>query len=110
MNNREWEYTHQEELKMRCFEGYDIRRVICGGCGREFYTQVRSKKYCGHLHCPDVAYHKTLKQRRLINRQNTICVVCGRPFTPKRIDGVYCSNACRQKAYRQRLSSQISLE
>ena len=29
------------------------------------------------------------------------CKVCGKVFTPTRSDGVYCSNACRQKAYRQ---------
>jgi hypothetical protein len=31
------------------------------------------------------------------------CQVCGRTFTPARSDAVYCSSACRQKAYRQRL-------
>ena len=30
-----------------------------------------------------------------------VCKVCGKVFTPKRSDGVCCSNACRQKAYRQ---------
>jgi hypothetical protein len=28
---------------------------------------------------------------------------CGRTFTPARADAAYCSNACRQRAYRQRV-------
>lgn len=30
------------------------------------------------------------------------CATCTRQFTPARSDARYCSNACRQKAYRQR--------
>jgi hypothetical protein len=30
------------------------------------------------------------------------CEQCGRRFTGVRSDAVYCSNACRQRAYRQR--------
>jgi predicted nucleic acid-binding Zn ribbon protein len=30
------------------------------------------------------------------------CEVCGRRFTGVRADARYCSNACRQTAYRQR--------
>jgi hypothetical protein len=30
------------------------------------------------------------------------CEVCGRRFTGVRADALYCSNACRQKAYRDR--------
>ena len=31
------------------------------------------------------------------------CYECQRPFRSRRIDAVYCSNACRQQAYRKRL-------
>jgi hypothetical protein len=31
-----------------------------------------------------------------------LCDVCGERFTPKRSDARYCSNACRQDAYRKR--------
>ena len=37
-----------------------------------------------------------------------ICKGCGKAFTPKRSDAVYCSNACRQKAYRQNVADNAS--
>ena len=30
------------------------------------------------------------------------CEACGEPFAPTRADARYCSNACRQDAYRER--------
>jgi hypothetical protein len=30
------------------------------------------------------------------------CVTCGKRFAPARTDAVYCSNGCRQRAYRER--------
>jgi hypothetical protein len=41
-------------------------------------------------------------QERYRARQNTICMVCGAAFTPPRGDALYCSDACKQKSYRQR--------
>ena len=106
--NYEWEYENQELLKSwyeRKISGESpdsaVRRIICKGCGRVFYTQIATKKYCDYHLCGNRGYQKDLKQRRLEKRKDTICKGCGKPFTPKRADAVYCSNACRQKAYRQ---------
>jgi predicted nucleic acid-binding Zn ribbon protein len=33
------------------------------------------------------------------------CAVCGTEFRPWRGDARYCSNACRQKAYRRRVKA-----
>jgi len=33
------------------------------------------------------------------------CSTCGEPFIPWRPQAVFCSSACRQKAYRQRLAA-----
>jgi hypothetical protein len=38
----------------------------------------------------------------LIRGHLRACEVCGRRFTGVRADARYCSNACRQTAYRQR--------
>jgi uncharacterized OB-fold protein len=35
------------------------------------------------------------------------CKGCGKTFTPKRSDAVYCSNACRQRAYRQSVTDEV---
>jgi len=32
------------------------------------------------------------------------CAACERLFAPKRLDAVYCSNACRQRAYRRNMA------
>lgn len=34
-----------------------------------------------------------------------LCPRCGRAFTARRVEGMYCSNACRQAAHRRRHSS-----
>ena len=108
MWNCDWEYENQENLK-HCNEeqlsgetpNYVVRKIICKGCGRVFYTQITTKKYCYYGLCGNQGYQKNLKQRRLEKRQNRVCKVCGKAFTPKRADAVYCCNACRQKTYRR---------
>jgi hypothetical protein len=34
----------------------------------------------------------------------TVCAQCGKPYRPQRSDSKACSDACRQRAYRERLS------
>ena len=52
MTNEEWEQNNQDYLKESYEEtgfttgGYAIRKLICGGCGRVFYTTIYTKKYC----------------------------------------------------------------
>ena len=107
--NCDWEYENQGTLKAWYVEQLisgeldgPVRRIICKGCGRVFYTQIPTKKYCYYYRCGNRGYQKELKQRRLEKRKDMVCKCCGRTFTPKRIDAAYCSNACRQKAYRMR--------
>jgi len=80
------------------------------GRGRYFlpYTLIETKKYCYYGLCGNRGYQKDLKQRRLEKRKNRICKGCGKTFTPKRSDAVYCSNACRQRAYRQSVTDKVS--
>ena len=53
MWNCEWEYKNQAYLKERYEEKmsgklpyHPVRKIICKGCGREFYTNIETKKYC----------------------------------------------------------------
>ena len=52
MTNEKWEQNNQDYLKESYEEtgfttgGYAIRKLICGGCGRVFYTTIYTKKYC----------------------------------------------------------------
>lgn len=109
-NSSLWEQENQEKIKADYFERlrngtsdtyvYPIRRIICGGCGKVFYTYIRSKKYCNER-CCNLGFWKHKREERLEKRKDMICKTCGKIFTPKRSDAVYCCNACRQKAYRQ---------
>lgn len=62
---------------------------------------VKSKKYCDYYTCGKLGNWKRQRQKRLAQRTGLVCRCCGKTFTPKRKDAVYCSNACRQKSYRQ---------
>lgn len=113
-NSSLWEQENQERLRddyfYRCAHGiqndyvYPIRRIICEGCGNIFYTMVPVKKYCNER-CCYLGFWKHKREKRLAMRKDTVCKTCGNTFTPKRSDAVYCSNACRQKAYRQSVTT-----
>lgn len=112
--NCDWEYENQETLRewyRQKISGEEpdlvVRRIICKGCGREFYTQIPTKKYCYYGLCGNRGYQKELKQRRLEKRKDMVCKGCGKTFTPKRVDALYCSNACRQRAYRQSVTDKL---
>lgn len=111
--NCDWEYDNQDILKSwyeqqitEKAEG-TVRKIICKGCGRAFYTQIKTKKYCYYGLCGNRGYQKELKQRRLEQRRDTVCQTCGQTFTPKRSDARFCCNACRQKAYRQSVTDKL---
>ena len=115
MWNCDWEYENQETLKQWYEEKLAgirpnsiVRKIVCKGCGRDFYTLIETKKYCYYHLCGNRGYQKDLKQRRLEKRQNRVCKGCGKTFTPKRSDAVYCCNACRQRAYRQSVTDKVS--
>ena len=113
-NNSLWEQENQEELRHDYFyqmsnggpESFvcPVRRIICEGCGKVFYTTVPTKKYCNER-CCSLGFWKHKREKRLEKRKDTVCKTCGNTFTPKRSDAVYCSNACRQKAYRQSVTA-----
>lgn len=44
---------------------------------------------------------KKRKERKALEKQK-VCVVCKKRFTAKKKDAMYCSDACKQKAYRER--------
>jgi len=47
--------------------------------------------------------HRHSKQPRKVEHQPQACQECGEQFTPKRSAAKFCSPACRQSAYRERL-------
>ena len=110
VTNEEWEQNNQDYLKESYEEtgfttgGYAIRKLICGGCGRVFYTTIYTKKYCHSYWCGNQANNRRQREYRQMRRQDLVCQCCGEKFTPKRAGARYCSNACRQKDYRKRVT------
>ena len=39
-----------------------------------------------------------------------VCAQCGSEYSPARLDAVYCSPACRQRAYRSRNAKTVTAE
>ena len=116
MTNEKWEQNNQDYLKESYEEtgfttgGYAIRKLICGGCGRVFYTTIYTKKYCHSYWCGNQANNRRQREYRQMRRQDLVCQCYGEKFTPKRADARYCSNACRQKDYRKRVTDAASAQ
>lgn len=87
-----------------CFNGdySEIERFkhTCEVCNKTVYA-IMFNGTCGE-HCRQ---HKRYKKHRTklkaLEPQST-CAICSTQFTPNRTDSRYCSNKCRQKAYRLR--------
>jgi ribosomal protein L24E len=86
-------------------------QTSCKGCGRPMLTPHRS----GRAITWTGDYRSILAQtcsarceqryRRKLNREQRpeiACTVCSKSFRPNRADAKFCSNACRQWAYRRR--------
>jgi len=66
-------------------------------------------KYCGttqmgknFTRCCTRCYQRRLRAARAAQRLDCVCASCSKQFKPKRSDAVYCSVACKQRAYRLR--------
>lgn len=115
-DNSLWEQENQDLLKEWYQEKVSgkepdlrVRKIHCEGCGAVFYTQVHSKRYCNGW-CAKLGYWKHQRQKRLADRTDRVCAVCGKKFIPARSDALYCSNACRQSAYRQRVTDKSCVQ
>src|SRR5262249_3847371 len=80
-----------------------FREQSCEHCGRPIFTPGGWKPYrraiCSRK-CRGALETARAKELRSLRRAERECLRCRRRFTPKRIDGQYCSVACKQAAYR----------
>jgi hypothetical protein len=82
-----------------------FREQNCEHCGRPVFTPShwkRNRAICSPK-CRGALETSRAKQLRTLRRTERECPIYRRKFTPKRIDGRYCSIACKQAAYRWRL-------
>ena len=74
MTNEKWEQNNQDYLKESYEEtgftagGYAVRKLICGGCGRVFYTTIYTKKYCHSYWCGNQANNRRQREYRHMRR------------------------------------------
>jgi hypothetical protein len=84
----------------------------CEGCGRDVYQAMRvipSRTFCC-MKCEDSARAAEARHRRAEARGTTrTCQACGETFEPTRSDSKYCGAACKQKAYRRRVTDGESI-
>ena len=103
MTTEQWERENHPTLKAMYEEGgYGVRKFRCGYCRKILYTQTHNRKYCRYETCGHKALNLRKSIQRRLERGELICACCGKPFDPTRADARFCSNACRQKSYRQR--------
>lgn len=73
----------------------------CKQCGKTFYSYNNNNpKYCSYR-CANEVYITKRKEIKALEKQKE-CEICGKPYTAKKKDSRYCSNACKQKAYRMK--------
>ena len=86
---------------------WDYDAQPCETCSRPVVNQLtRLVRY--HIFCSQRCERTYHFERQTRKRQEEadlgrVCVGCGTGFTASRSDTAYCSSACRQKAYRQRV-------
>ena len=77
----------------------------CEGCGRPVHDEWRlpPRKYvlCCEA-CSPKAQAARARATRAKSREGKTCPLCEKSFVPSRIDALFCSVACKQRAYRAR--------
>ena len=80
----------------------------CKNCGRPVYRQRdRWRRFtfccerCAQTTFVGIANTAAKAWRAKARGSSRPCKQCSKPFKPARTDARYCSNACRQRAYRQ---------
>jgi hypothetical protein len=84
----------------------------CEGCGRPVHYKM-DHIYRQHSFCSEVCQSKVLsatataaaRQQRAEARGTRTCENCDKIFTPTRTDVRFCSAACKQRAYRRRVTA-----
>ena len=94
-DNRPTDEEQQQLIDYANRNGITLKK--CPVCNR--YIPEYGNVYCSDR-CKNDAYIERRHQRHEEQLQK-ICVVCGKEFTAKRTDTKYCSNACKQSAYRR---------
>jgi hypothetical protein len=113
--SKRWLATHAPRPCRECegaFEPTDLRQVYCSPpCQKRYARRVAKMAARNGNGLPPkggpVATHnpRSSAGSPVTNEALPTCAQCATQFEPVRTDQRYCSNACRQRAYRERTSS-----
>jgi hypothetical protein len=73
----------------------------CPGCGIAMSFSSLDAYTTRWVACSTRCYQRAWRRSRRMKA--TLCAMCRRPFQSPRTDARFCSPACRQRAYRERL-------
>lgn len=85
----------------------------CRWCGRPVHVQVDGRtrywtscsEVCSRLESRRFWCGNAREERRTARGEARRCADCGESFEPQRADVRYCSGACKQRAYRRRVTA-----
>jgi hypothetical protein len=100
-----------DEIRRDLAQAHDLHRyhptpcLRCGGSfllrGPGYYARYCSRE-CQQADRNGRRAEQREQERQRRDREPIMCAQCGNPVPPERSTRRYCSDACRQRAYRQR--------
>jgi hypothetical protein len=107
-----WKHQFVCEACIRPEKGRYRKSHSCLACGRLIFIHrgVQCADYCSYGCQLDAANQRRRRRSAKRRRDQRHCTIRGDSFKPKRTDSEYCSAACKQSAYRQRLKANITPE
>jgi hypothetical protein len=101
-----------EQTRRALAQAHDQNRYQprqCSRCGRSFLVRGHGELWCCVSYCSRECQQADRNERRREQRHDCKpiskpikCARCGNSVPPERSTRRYCSDACRQAAYRQR--------
>jgi hypothetical protein len=93
------QFDSEDEAPKR---GY--RKLTCPGCGRTVWAPRQALQCAACAKADRAAHMREVRAKRHKVPDFGNCVECGEPLDAERRSRKYCSAACRQQAYRIRLT------
>jgi hypothetical protein len=85
------------------------REIECRQCRRlirrNYFASLRTSPFCCRACAVAHQSARAREERAALRGPARPCMECGKHFSPSRDDALYCSSACRQKAYRGRVTT-----
>ena len=93
------------------FDFYHRYKGRCFNCGKDFISKLKSAKYCSYKCKKAMEKRKASTKAREQSETYNKCIICTKSVKQDSWGKIkrYCSNACKQKSYRQRKANADNL-